>query len=71
MSLLEMENRFDSEWVVIEDPVLDASLNVVRGRVRWHGKNRDEVYQKAMEMHVRRPAVLRLGAPPKDAVIAV
>ncbi len=39
LTMAEIEGKFDSEWVLIEDPSTDASLHVLRS-VRWHGKDR-------------------------------
>jgi hypothetical protein len=43
-SLAAIRKQFDSEWVLLEDPVTDESLQVKSGRVLWHSKDRDEVY---------------------------
>ena len=50
----EIEAKFDSEWVLIEDPLTDEALEVQSGTVRWHGKRRDEVYRRAVEMRPKR-----------------
>ena len=46
LTAAEIEKRFESEWVLIEDPQTDEALEVRRGKVRWHSKDRDEVYRK-------------------------
>ncbi len=43
---LEQEERFESEWVLVEDPETNDALEVQSGKVRWHSKDRDEVYQR-------------------------
>ena len=48
MTREELEARFDSEWVLLEDPEVDEQSRVVRGRVVCHSKDRDEVYRKAI-----------------------
>jgi hypothetical protein len=42
LSITEIEAKFGSEWVLIEDPRTDAALEVHGGTVRWHGKDREE-----------------------------
>lgn len=69
LSISEIQSRFDSEWVVVEDPDLDEHLQVVRGRVIWHSKDRDEVYQKAIELQPKRPAFLYTGKIPEGTAI--
>jgi len=71
LSISEIKSRFDSEWVVVEDPELDEHLHVVRGRVVWHSKDRDEVYQKALELQPKHPAFLYTGRIPEDTAIVL
>jgi hypothetical protein len=71
MTLAEMEAQFHAEWVLVEDPETDAALHVRTGKVRWHGKDRDEVYRKAVELRPRRFAVLYTGRMPEDTAIVL
>ena len=71
LTAAEIEARFDSEWVLIEDPETDEALTVRRGTVRWHSKDRDEVYRKAVALHPRRFAILYTGKIPKDVAIVL
>ncbi len=71
LTMQEIESRFNSEWVLVEDPLLDEQLRVLRGRVVWHSKDRDEVYQKALELRPKRPAFLYTGVIPDDTVVVV
>ena len=65
----EIEARFDAEWILIEDPEVDDDLNVLRGKVVCHSKDRDEVYQKALELRPLHPAFLYTGRMPDDTAI--
>src|SRR5689334_17952314 len=38
----EIQSRFDSEWVLLEDPQLNEYQEVIGGKVLWHSKDRDE-----------------------------
>lgn len=71
LTLSEIEARFASEWVLVEDPVTGATLEVQSGKVCWHSKDRDEVYRKAIELRPRRFAVLYTGKMPKDTAIVL
>ncbi|MEM1294834.1 MAG: hypothetical protein AAGH89_05670 [Verrucomicrobiota bacterium] len=66
MSMEEIEAQFDSEWVLIADPKTDDQLNVVRGRVRYHSKDRSSVDQAAIRMRSKRDAILYIGEFPED-----
>ena len=60
---------FDSEWVLIENPETTETLEVKRGVVLCHSKDRDEVYRKALELKPRNSAILYLGTMPEDTAI--
>jgi hypothetical protein len=69
LSMTEIEARFDSEWVLIEDLRTDKALEVQSGTVRWHGKDRDEVYRRAIEIRPKRFAIVYTGKMPQDTAI--
>lgn len=71
LTITQIRERFESEWVLIEDPETDATLEVKSGKVRWHSKDRDEVYRKAVELRPRRFAMLYTGKMPKDTAIVL
>ena len=62
MSVVEIRDRFESEWVLLKDPELTKSLEVKSGTVVWHSRDRDEVYRKARELRL---------APKHSAVLYV
>jgi hypothetical protein len=69
MSLLEIQEKFESEWILVEDPETTESLGVTRGKVLWHSKNRDEVYRKARELSPQSSAILYTGTIPEEGAI--
>jgi hypothetical protein len=69
LTIDEIENRFDSEWVLLEDPEVDESQRVIGGKVLCHSKDRDEVYRKAIELRPRHSATIYTGELPADAVV--
>jgi len=71
MTMVQIEGQFESEWVLIEDPQTDEALEVKSGKVRWHSKDRDEVYRKAVELRPKRFALLYTGKMPKDTAIVL
>ena len=70
-SMTEIEARFDSEWVLIEDPRTDEALEVRSGTVRWHGQDREEVYRRAVEIPPKRFAIVYTGKMPQDTAIVL
>ena len=71
LTAAEIESRFKSEWVLVEDPQTNAVLEVLRGTVRFHTKGRDEVYRKAVALRPKRFAMLYTGTMPKDTAIVL
>ena len=54
MTAAEIYAQFDSEWVVLKDPVTTESLEVMGGILVAHSTDREEVYAKANEIPVPR-----------------
>ena len=50
LTIAEIHEQFQSEWVLLENPQTNEQLEVQGGLVRWHSKDRDEVYRKAIEL---------------------
>jgi hypothetical protein len=71
LTMADIQSQFVSEWVLIEDPETNEALEVVGGVVRCHGRDRDEVYRKAVELRPRRFAMLYTGTIPKDTAVVL
>jgi len=71
VTMAEIRDRFESEWVLLEDPQATETLEVTGGRVLWHSKDRDEVYRKARELQPRHSAIIYTGTLPEDAVVVL
>jgi hypothetical protein len=71
LTAAQIQEQFNSEWVLVEDPQTNDALEVQCGRVRWHSKDRDEVYRKAVELRPKRFAMLYTGTMPKDTAIVL
>ena len=72
LTIAEIEARFDSEWILIEDPSTDEALAVRSGTVLWHDKDREEVYRRAaVEIRPKRFAIVYTGTMLRDTAIAL
>ncbi len=69
--MAEIKTRFDSEWVLLEDPESTETLEVTGGKVLCHSKDRDEVYRQARESKAKHMAIVYTGRLPKDAVVVL
>jgi hypothetical protein len=66
LSVKEIYKRFPDEWILLSDPDVDRYQQVKRGKLVYHSKDRDEVYQKAIQLRLRHSATLFTGGPPED-----
>lgn len=69
MTMKEIEKEFRDEWVLVESPKTNESLEVESGTVVWHSQDRDEVYRKAIEFHLKSFAMLYTGTLPQDVAV--
>lgn len=63
LTMEEIEQKFDGEWVLIEDVETDEKLEVVSGKVVFHGKDKDALHEKAMKSKSDHLATLYIGKP--------
>ncbi len=71
LTVAEIKSKYDSEWVLIEDPQTNEALEVQSGKVLYHSKDRDEFDRSVLEFHPKRFAVLYTGKPPKGMEFAL
>lgn len=71
MTLAEIKSEFDSEWVLIGDPMTDEALNILEGKVLCHSKDRDEVYRKAVSLRPKRSAIVYTGQIPEGTAVVL
>ena len=71
MTIGEIESEFDSEWVLVDEPETNEQLEVLKGRVIHHSKDRDEVYRKAVSLRPKRSAILYTGSIPAGTVVVL
>lgn len=71
MTIGEIESEFDSEWVLVEEPETNEQLEVLKGKVLHHSKDREEVYRKAINLRPKRSAILYTGRIPEGTVVVL
>ena len=65
MSWSEIEETFNGEWVLIEDPECNSARQVIGGKVIFHSKDRAEVNAKMAELTRAHHALLYIGGLPE------
>lgn len=66
LTIAEIELQYPSQWILLEDPQTDDHMQVVAGKVLWHSPDRDEVYQKAVELRPAHSAFVCTIRTPDD-----
>jgi hypothetical protein len=71
LTLAEINARYPDEWVLVVDPEVDEHLNVLRGQVAFHSRDRDEVDRKALQLRPKSSAFIFTGRTPEGMVFAL
>jgi hypothetical protein len=71
VTIKEIESQFESEWILVEDPITNEELEVLSGKLRHHSKDRDEVYRKAIALRPNRCAILYTGEIPENTAVVL
>lgn len=67
----EIERRFDGQWVLIDEPELTDELEVIRGRVLYHGPDKSRADALIRQLKLTDVAVLFVGEFVPEGVIVV
>ncbi|MCL4787614.1 MAG: hypothetical protein KJ070_12600 [Verrucomicrobia bacterium] len=72
MTIQEIESKFQDEWILVADPETNDALEVLRGNVICHSRDRDEVYRRAIALpKPKHYAVLFTGRMPENTAIVL
>ena len=63
LTMEEIERKFDGEWVLIEDVETDEQLEILRGKVTYHGKDRNELHRRAKKSESHYITTRYIGEP--------
>jgi hypothetical protein len=61
LTMEEIEKKYDGEWVLIEDVESNEQLEILRGKVTYHGKDKNELHRMAMKSKTKHFASLFIG----------
>ena len=62
----EIKQQYPDEWLLIADAEMDEEMNILRGKVVAHSKDRDEVYRSLLTVPGRRISIEYTGEPPAN-----
>jgi hypothetical protein len=67
----EIKETFKDEWVLVQVQKVDESFNVIEGEVLAHSKDKDQVYQKLLQIRPKHFSVEYTGEIPEDLAIVM
>ena len=62
----EIKQQYPDEWLLIADAIMDDEMNIIRGKVVAHSKDRDEVYRALLTVPGKRISIEYTGEPPAN-----
>lgn len=71
MKWIDIKKSYKDQWVLIEVEKVDKSFNIVEGEVLAHSKDKDEVYQKLLQIRPREFSIEYTGEVPEDLAIVM
>jgi hypothetical protein len=69
LSLDQIKSRYNAEWVLVKDPIVDKDMRVLRGEVVCNSKDRSDIHRRAIELGLKHTAFIFTGQIAKDVVI--
>ena len=63
LTMEEIEKKYDGEWVLIEDVESNEQLEILRGKVTYHGKDKNELHRRAKKSESNYIATRYIGKP--------
>jgi hypothetical protein len=66
MTLAEIKQQHQDEWLLIAYTELDENLNVLRGELLMHSPEVDDIYDALPAYNDRAVAIEYVGEPPAD-----
>jgi hypothetical protein len=71
MKWKDIKTTFKDQWVLIEVEKVDETFNVVEGEVLAHSKDKNEVYQKLLQVRPKEFSIEYTGDIPEDLGIVM
>jgi len=71
LTMRELEARYSGEWVLLVNPVHNKLMDVIKGEMIFHSKDRGKVYQEAHKRRDAHTAIFYVGKLPEDLVVVL
>jgi len=70
-TMKELEALYSVEWVLLANPKHIERLEMLRGELVFHSKDRNEVYKEAHKRKDAHTAILYVGKLPEDLAVVL
>jgi hypothetical protein len=67
----EIKETFKDEWVLVQVEKVDESFKVIEGKVLAHSKDKDQVYQKLLQIRPKQFSIEYTGEIPEDLAVVM
>ena len=67
----EIKEAFKDEWVLVQVEKVDENYNVIEGEVLAHSKDKDQVYQKLLQIRPKQFSIEYTGEIPEDLAVVM
>ena len=71
MKWVDIKKNFKNQWVLIEVEKVDESFNLLSGEVLAHTNDKDEIYQKLLQIKPKEFSIEYTGDVPEDLAIVM
>ncbi len=71
MKWTDIAEKYKDEWVLLENIKVDKDFRIKEGKVLSHSADKNEIYNKIVELRPKRFAVEYTGKVPEDLAVVL
>ena len=71
MKWADIKKSYKNQWVLIEVDKVDDSFNLLEGEVLTHSKDKNEIYQKLLQIRPKEFSIEYTGEVPEDLAVVM
>ena len=65
------KKSYKNQWVLVAVEKVDVSFNLLEGEVLAHSKDKDEIYQKLLQIRPKEFSIEYTGEVPEDLAVVM
>jgi hypothetical protein len=71
MKWQDIKKTFQDQWVLIDVKKVDENFDIVEGEVLAHSKDKNEIYQKLLQIRPKEFSIEYTGVIPEDIAVVM